>query len=63
MLLTLGNRARDAVIPGADALERRGVAVLTAPHPSQRVYNSTRGAARDKVHAAFADAVSLCSGE
>lgn len=63
VLLTLGNRARDAVTPVKDTLERRSVAVLDAPHPSQRLYNSTRGGARDKVHAAFKDAVRLCGGD
>lgn len=59
VLLTLGNRARDAVTPLAVRVEERGITVLGAPHPSQRLYNSTKGAAREEVHRAFARAVDL----
>lgn len=58
--LTLENRARDAVIPLASITENRGIAVVSAPHPSQRLYNSSKGAARDKVHQVFTHAVDSC---
>jgi hypothetical protein len=56
VILCLGNAARDAVNPEREQLEERGLNLLSAPHPSQRVYNVTKGVARDKVHAAFVEA-------
>src|SRR5665647_1405832 len=47
VMLTLGNAARDAVSPEVDRLEGQGLTILSAPHPSQRVYNFTKGVARD----------------
>lgn len=61
VVLCLGNAARDAVSPGRALLEARGLTLLSAPHPSQRVYNVTRGAAQDAVHAAFDEATKLAS--
>jgi len=60
VLLTLGNQARDAVTPLASIKKDRGIAVISGPHPSQRLYNSTKGAARDKVHQVFTHAVDPC---
>ncbi len=62
VVLCLGNAARDAIAGEKDALEERGITVLNAPHPSQRVYNVTKGVARENVNAAFQDAVRLASG-
>ena len=56
VVLCLGNAARDAVRPERERLEALGLTLLSAPHPSQRVYNFTKGAARDKVHTAFVEA-------
>ncbi len=39
-----------------------GLTVLSAPHPSQRVYNRPGAGARDLVHAAFATAAQVSSG-
>lgn len=62
VVLCLGNAARDAIAPEKAALEERGITVLNAPHPSQRVYNVTKGA-KDKVHAAFHEAMKLASND
>ena len=59
VVLTLGNRAGDAVRPERAVLEGRGITLVTAPHPSQRLYNSTKGVANAKVEAAFAEAVRI----
>jgi len=61
VVLCLGNAARDAVAPTRARLEARKLSVLTAPHPSQRVYNVTKGTARDSVHAVFDEAMKLVS--
>lgn len=59
VLLCLGNAARDAVAPAMPDLSSRGVQVLSAPHPSQRRYNVSKGADELKVLAAFAEASRL----
>lgn len=55
----LGNAARDAVAPAKGLLASRGVEVLSAPHPSQRRYNLSKGADEAKVHAVFHRATQL----
>lgn len=59
VVLTLGNSARDAVAPTKDQLETRGLHLLSAKHPSQRVINLTKGVAREEIHAAFIQARKL----
>lgn len=61
VILCLGNAARDAVSPEKGELEARGLTLISAPHPSQRVYNVTKGVAKVKVHAAFVEARRLAS--
>jgi uracil-DNA glycosylase len=59
VVLTLGNSARDAVEPVKVQLESRGLYLLSAKHPSQRVINFTKGVAREEIHAAFVEARAL----
>lgn len=59
VVLTLGNSARDAVAPAKVQLESRGLHLLSAKHPSQRVINITKGVAREEIHAAFVQARAL----
>ncbi len=56
VLIALGRAAQRAAIAFEPELSRRGVAVLDAPHPSQRVYNAPRQRARERVHGALAAA-------
>ena len=54
-----GRAAARAVQPLRPELTARGLTLLEAPHPSQRVYNRPGGQARERVHAALAAAVEL----
>lgn len=59
VVVALGAKARDSIAPLRQALERSGIEVLFADHPSQRRYNLTRDAAKASVHASFADAARI----
>ena len=54
-----GRAAARAVQPLRPELTPRGLALIEAPHPSQRVYNRPGGLARERVHAALATAAEL----
>lgn len=55
-LIAFGRAAQRAVIAVEPELTSRGVVILAAPHPSQRVYNRPGAGARELVHTAFATA-------
>ena len=59
VLIAFGRAAQRAVPALQPALDQRDVGVLSAPHPSQRVYNAPRLDARVRVHAAVAEAYEL----
>jgi uracil-DNA glycosylase len=54
-----GRAAGRAVLPLRPELTARGLTLLEAPHPSQRVYNRPGAQARERVHAALARAAEL----
>lgn len=54
-----GRAAARAVLPLRPELTARGLTLLEAPHPSQRVYNRPGAQARERVHAALAAAAEL----
>jgi uracil-DNA glycosylase len=54
-----GRAAARAVLPLRPELVARGLTLLEAPHPSQRVYNRPGAQARERVHAALAAAADL----
>lgn len=56
VIVCFGRAAARAVLPLRLELEARGLTVLEAPHPSQRVYNRPGGQARERVHATLAQA-------
>ena len=61
VLIAFGRAAERAVVALQPELTRREVTVLSAPHPSQRVYNAPRLEARARVHAAVKQAYALLS--
>jgi len=58
-----GRAAARAVLPLRPELLARGLTLLEAPHPSQRVYNRPGAQARERVHAALAAAADLARAE
>ena len=56
-----GRAAARAVLPLRPELTARGLTLLEAPHPSQRVYNRPGAQARERVHAALATAADLAA--
>ena len=56
-----GRAAARAVQPLRPELTVRGLTLLEAPHPSQRVYNRPGAHARDRVHATLAAAADLAA--
>ena len=54
-----GRAAAQAVRPLRPELTARGLTLLEAPHPSQRVYNRPGAQARERVHATLAAAAEL----
>jgi uracil-DNA glycosylase len=54
-----GRAAARAVRPLRPELVARGLTLLEAPHPSQRVYNRPGAQARERVHATLATAAAL----
>ena len=54
-----GRAAARAVLPLRPELTARGLSLLEAPHPSQRVYNRPGAQARERVHGALATAAEL----
>jgi uracil-DNA glycosylase len=56
-----GRAAARAVLPLRPELVARGLTLLEAPHPSQRVYNRPGGQARERVHATLASAAELAA--
>ena len=54
-----GRAAARAVLPLRPELTARGLTLLEAPHPSQRVYNRPGAQARERVHGALATAAEL----
>lgn len=63
VVLTLGKSAAAAVAAEQSLLGGRSLQQIEAPHPSQRVYNVTRGTARLRVHAAFTRAFALADSQ
>ena len=58
-----GRAAARAVLPLHPELLARGLTLLEAPHPSQRVYNRPGAQARERVHATLATAAELARAE
>jgi uracil-DNA glycosylase len=58
----LGRAAESATAPLAAELVARGLVIISAPHPSQRVYNRPDGRARERVHQALRAAAGLATG-
>ncbi len=56
-----GRAAARAVLPLRLELADRGLTLLEAPHPSQRVYNRPGAQARDRVHATLASAADVAA--
>jgi uracil-DNA glycosylase len=54
-----GRAATRAVLPLRPELLARGLTLLEAPHPSQRVYNRPGAQARERVHATLVTAAEL----
>jgi uracil-DNA glycosylase len=54
-----GRAAARAVLPLRPEMQTRGLTLLEAPHPSQRVYNRPGAQARERVHATLARAAEL----
>jgi len=54
-----GRAAARAVLPLRPELTSRGLTLLEAPHPSQRVYNRPGAQARERVHATLTRAAEL----
>ena len=59
VVVCLGRAAETATAPLAAELEARGLVIISAPHPSQRVYNRPDGRARERVHEALRAAADL----
>jgi len=62
VVVCLGHAAAAATAPLAAELQTRGLAILSAPHPSQRVYNRRGGQARERVHEVLRLAADLAGG-
>jgi uracil-DNA glycosylase len=62
VVVCLGRAAATAAAPLAADLELRGLVVISAPHPSQRVYNRPDGRARERVLEALRIAADLATG-
>jgi uracil-DNA glycosylase len=58
-----GRAAARAVLPLRPELTERGLTLLEAPHPSQRVYNRPAAQARERVHATLATAARLADAD
>ena len=56
-----GRAAARAVLPLRPELADRGLTLLEAPHPSQRVYNRPGAQARERVHATLASAADVAA--
>ena len=62
VVVCLGQAAANATAPLAVEMQARGLAIVFAPHPSQRVYNRPGGRARERVHQALRTAADLVAG-
>lgn len=58
-----GRAAARAVLPLRPELTARGLTLLEAPHPSQRVYNRPGAQARERVHSTLAAAADLARAD
>ena len=63
MVACFGRAAARAVLPLQPELVARGLTLLEAPHPSQRVYNRPGGQARERVHATLSVAAELARAD
>ena len=63
VVVCFGRAAARAVLPLRSELAARGLTLLEAPHPSQRVYNRPGAQARERVHAALATAAEFAGAE
>jgi uracil-DNA glycosylase len=57
VVLAMGKPAQKSVSGAATELAARGIRVIETPHPSPRNYNSPTRSAKQRIHAAFADAM------
>ena len=62
VIVGLGRAAQLSLAEQQHELSTKHLAILAAPHPSQRVYNRPGAGARDLVHTAFTAAAQVSSG-
>jgi hypothetical protein len=61
VVICMGRAAAAALSLVRSELEARGLMILETPHPSQRAYNRSSGAARERIEAALIKAARLAS--
>ena len=61
VIICLGRAAAAAISPVRSELEARGLVIMEAPHPSQRAYNRSSGATRERIEATLTEAADLVS--